>query len=267
MNWILLLKRCIFLQTTVIGFGLCANGQDLALYEKKWLVQGGDTLPYRVLLPINYDSSKQYPVMFFLHGAGERGYDNEKQLTHGGKLFLQPEVRTNFPAIVIFPQCSSTDYWSNVLRLHNAAGKRAFHFVADGNATRYMELLQELIRYTLEAYAVEKNRVYIGGLSMGGMGTYEVVRRMPGVFAAAVAICGGEHPATAKQLKKVDWWIFHGGKDDVVPPQASQQIANALNKEGAKVKFTLYPEANHNSWDPAFAEKDLLPWLFSQKRK
>ena len=105
------------------------------------------------------------------------------------------------------------------------------------------------------------------GLSMGGMGTFELVRRKPATFAAAVPICGGAHEATAKGLRKTAWWIFHGAKDDVVPPHYSKIMADALKKQKANVKFTLYPDANHNSWDPAFAEKDLLPWLFSHKRK
>ncbi|RYZ29365.1 MAG: phospholipase [Chitinophagaceae bacterium] len=264
------MKRKSFIYLSLCFFICCCSlfsaSQDLTQFEKRWMVQGGDTLPYRVLLPLNFDSAKKYPVVFFLHGAGERGRDNEKQLVHGGKLFLRQDVRTNFPAIVIFPQCSENDYWSNVLRLHNAKGKRSFEFIKDGSPTTYMTLLQELIAYTLQSSFVKKDQVYIGGLSMGGMGTYEVVRRMPKTFAAAFAICGGAHPQTAKQLKKVDWWIFHGAKDDVVPPEASEKMVDALKKAGADVKFTLYPAANHNSWDPAFAEKDLLPWLFSHKK-
>ena len=246
---------------------LVVQAQDASLFEKRWMVQGADTLPYRVLMPLNYDSAKTYPVLFFLHGAGERGRDNEKQLAHGSKLFLKEETRTGFPAIVIFPQCAPTSYWSNVLRFHNAAGKRTFQFLPDGTPTRYMELLQQLIGSVLENYPVKKEQVYVGGLSMGGMGTYEVVRRMPDVFAAAFAICGGAHPATAKQLRNVDWGLFHGAKDDIVPPSASQAMAAALKKEGANVQLTIYPNANHNSWDPALAEKELLPWLFSHRLK
>jgi predicted peptidase len=119
----------------------------------------------------------------------------------------------------------------------------------------------------MDEYPVKKDQVYIGGLSMGGMGTYEVVRRMPGVFAAAFAICGGAHPATAPALRNLNWWLFHGAKDDIVPPAASQIMAGALKKAGANVQLTIYPQANHNSWDPAFSEKELLPWLSSQKMK
>jgi predicted peptidase len=101
---------------------------------------------------------------------------------------------------------------------------------------------------------------------MGGMGTFEMVRRNPKLFAAAFPICGGANVATAPALKKTKWWVFHGGKDDVVPPKLSQDMVDAMKKEKATVKFTLYPNANHNSWTPAFAEPDLLYWLFAQKK-
>ena len=243
------------------------QAQDFSLYQKKWMVQGGDTLPYRILLPENYDSSKKYPVIFFLHGAGERGRDNEKQLVHGGKLFLKPEIRETYKAIVVIPQCPVTDYWSNVLRMHNEGGKnRMFYFLEDGLPNRYMVLLQELVNYVLINYPAKMDQIYAGGLSMGGMGTFELVRQMPKTFAAAFPICGGADPATAKKMKKVSWWIFHGAKDDVVAPYHSQDMATALKAAGANVKFTLYPNANHNSWDSAFAEPDLLPWLFAQHK-
>lgn len=254
----------------VLVFSLCVAiksvGQDLSLYQKRWLVQGTDTLPYRVLLPQNYDSAKSYPLLFFLHGAGERGSDNEKQLTHGGKLFVREDLRRHFPAIVIFPQCPVSSYWSNVVRLHDPSGKRRFRFLEEGEPTRSMALLQQLVAFALEAYPVQKDAVYVGGLSMGAMGTYELVRRNPGVFGRAFAICGGAHPGTAKKLRKTGWWIFHGLKDDVVDPQFSQNMAAALKRHRANVRLTLYPNANHNSWDSAFAEPDLLPWLFSGRK-
>ena len=101
---------------------------------------------------------------------------------------------------------------------------------------------------------------------MGGMGTFELVRRKPKLFAAAFPICGGANTATAKKMARPDWWIFHGLKDNVVPPELSQSMADALKGAGADVKLTLYPEANHNSWDAAFGEPYLLPWLFSHKK-
>jgi predicted peptidase len=243
-----------------------AIAQDYAAYEKHWLVQGGDTLPYRVLLPLHYNSSRQYPILFFLHGAGERGRDNEKQLVHGGGLFLDPQIREEYPMIIIAPQCATTDYWSNVLRIHDAKGKRTFHFLAKGAPTVYMQLLEQLVTYCINNYPVEKDQVYAGGLSMGGMGTFELVRRMPGRFAAAFAICGGADTGTAKIIRKSSWWIFHGERDNVVPPSFSKNMAAALQRYHSDVKLTLYAGANHNSWDSAFAEPELLPWLLSKKR-
>lgn len=258
-------KIYLFLVITVFSF-TNSSSQDLSLYQKKWMVQNSDTLPYRLLLPKDYDSTKKYPVIFFLHGAGERGNDNQKQLVHGAKLFLKEDVRDNYKAIVVFPQCPTNNYWGNLLRTHDDKGKRTFDFLEDGPPGRYMVLLQELVTYMLDNYPSKKEQVYVGGLSMGGMGTFELVKRMPKTFAAAFPICGGANPATAPKLKKTSWWVFHGAKDDVVPPHHSEDMVTALKKDGAKVKFNLYPNANHNSWDSAFAEPELLSWLFSCKR-
>jgi len=260
------MKNFIFFVLLIVG-SLHGFSQDLALYEKKWMVQNGDTLPYRVLLPQDYNPAKKYPVIFFLHGAGERGSDNEKQLTHGWKFFLRDTIRSAYPAIVVFPQCATRDYWANVVRTHDEQKKRTFHFLEAGSSGRAMEMLIELVDYVLLEYPVKTDQVYVGGLSMGGMGAFELVRRKPGVFAAAFPICGGANPATAKGMAKTRWWIFHGAKDDVVPYKHSDIIFEALKAKGAKVKFTLFPNANHNAWDPTFAEPELLPWLFSNKQK
>lgn len=244
---------------------LQSNSQDLSQYEKHWFVQNGDTLPYRLLLPENYDKSKKYPLVFFLHGAGERGNNNEAQLVHGAKLFLKEENRKNFPAIIVFPQCPANSFWSNVdIKMEN--GKRTFLFKEAGEPTKAMQLAQELLSSIIKTYPVAKKQVYVGGLSMGGMGTFEIVRRNPKLFAAAFPICGGGNTATAPALKKTNWWVFHGGKDDVVLPKLSEDMVEAMRKAKATVQFTLYPTANHNSWDSAFAEPGLLTWLFAQHK-
>lgn len=249
----------------LISLPVITTAQDLSLFQKKQFISGNDTLPYRLLLPENYEASKKYPLVFFLHGAGERGNDNEKQLVHGAKLFLKEEVRRDYPVIVVFPQCPQNSFWSNVdFRMEN--GKRVFGFKAQGEPTIAMKLAQELLYSIIKDYPVNKRQVYAGGLSMGGMGTFEIVRRNPRLFAAAFPICGGGEPTTASVMKKTKWWVFHGGKDDVVPPELSEKMVDALKAAKAAVKFTLYPEANHNSWDPAFAEPELLSWLFKQKK-
>jgi predicted peptidase len=129
-----------------------------------------------------------------------------------------------------------------------------------------MHALLGLVDNFLAKPYANKKQVYIGGLSMGGMGTYEMLRRKPRKFAAAFAICGGDNLANVNKYKKVPLWIFHGGKDDVVDPKFSKEIADQLKIIGKEVKYTHYPEANHNSWDAAFAEPTLLPWLFSHKK-
>ena len=127
---------CIaFFASFFIVMSNSALAQDFSTYQKKWLVQGADTLPYRLLLPEQYDANKTYPVIFFLHGSGERGGDNEKQLVHGGKLFLTDSIRKRYPAIIVFPQCSVNDYWSNVLRMHDDKGNRNFSFLTAGEPT------------------------------------------------------------------------------------------------------------------------------------
>jgi len=130
-----------------------------------------------------------------------------------------------------------------------------------------MQLLLTLTDKILKDYPVKMDQVYVMGLSMGGMGTFEIANRKPGLYAAAIPICGGGDPVTAATLSKINWWVFHGAKDDVVLPVYSDIMVDALKKSNASVKYTVYPDANHNSWDAAFAEPNLLNWLFSNKKK
>jgi predicted peptidase len=260
------MKRISLAILLLIFFGASTFAQNLALFEKHWLIQNTDTLPYRLLLPENYDASKKYPLIFFMHGAGERGNDNEKQLVHGAGLFLREDVRKDFPAIIVFPQCPTNSFWSSVKIDTDKSGKRSFGFNKNAEPSIAMKMVNDLLHQIIKHYPIHKKKVYVGGLSMGGMGTFELAWRNPKLFAAAFPICGGGDPATAKSIRKIEWWVFHGAKDDVVPPSYSETMVNALKAARANVKFTLYPDANHNSWDPAFAEPQLLPWLFAQKR-
>ncbi len=242
-----------------------AFAQDLSQFKKENFIQGADTLKYRILYPENFDAHKKYPVVFFLHGSGERGNDNEKQLTHGAKLFLGDDFRKNYQSIVIFPQCPESSYWSNV-EIENVTGKRFFNFLKGGEPTKSMALLLGLTDQITNKPFADKAKIYVGGLSMGGMGTFEILRRKPKTFAAAFPICGGDNVANVKKYRNVPLWIFHGGMDDVVNPQLSYNIYHALKTIGHTPKFTVYPKANHNSWDSAFAEPTLISWLFSQAK-
>ena len=258
------MKKTAFI-LLIITSVISTKAQDTNLYKPEKFIQGTDTLLYRILMPENFDKTKTYPVLLFLHGAGERGNDNQAQLVHGGKLFLRPEVRANYPAIVIFPQCPEDSYWSNV-KSSMVNGKRNFEFEKGGKPTLAMKMVMSLMEQVKDLPYTDNKRIYAGGLSMGGMGTFEILRRMRGEFAAAFAVCGGDNPENVRKYKNIPLWIFHGAKDDVVPPENSQIIADALKAKKADVKFTMYPEANHNSWDQAFAEPELISWLFSHKR-
>jgi predicted peptidase len=263
------MKKISLLLLLFLPFSSLIQAQDFSLFKKEWIIQDGDTLPYRILLPDGFDSTRSYPLVLFLHGRGESGTDNEKQLTHGAKLFVADSFRKKYPSIVVFPQCPANNYWSNVHAVTEGSknGKRAFYFVPGGEPTRALRGVMGLVENLQARFRISQQQVYVMGLSMGGMGTFELVRRMPGTFAAAIPICGGANPATASKLTGTSWWIFHGGKDDVVLPVNSIRMADALRKLKAQVKFTLFPEANHNSWDPAFAEPVLMKWLFSQRKK
>ena len=145
-------------------------------------------------------------------------------------------------------------------------GKTVYTFQPGGEPTQAMVLLQQLLKSVIKKYPVNKKQIYVGGLSMGGMGTFEIVRRNPKLFAAAFPICGGAEPSTATKLKRVKWWVFHGAADDAVPPELSVKMVDALKEVNAEVNFSLYPEVKHNSWDNAFAEPTFLSWLFSNSK-
>lgn len=246
-------------------FGL--NAQVDSLYLEKHLITGKDTLPYRMLLPVGFSKHSRYPLILFLHGAGERGDDNTAQLTHGATLFTRPEIRQNFPAIVIFPQCPIRDYWASV-EVDRSSYPIGLDFNYDNGPTKAMSLVMDLLEVYLNEEYVNTERVYLMGLSMGGMGAFELLARRPGVFAAAVAICGaGEPEKVGAYAAHLPVWVFHGTLDNVVSPIHSMEMVSAILAEGGHPRFTLYDTANHNSWDPAFAEPDLLPWLFSHQNK
>jgi predicted peptidase len=242
-----------------------STAQDKTLFSKEQFIKGGDTLNYRMLLPENFDVNKQYPVLFFLHGSGERGNDNEAQLVHGTKPFLNAENRQKYPAIIIFPQCPQDDFWANV-KFGDGKSSERFSFQKGVKPNKSLSMLMALLAKMKSEKFTDNDRFYVGGLSMGAMGTFEILRRKPNLFASAFAICGGDHVENVKKYKHVPLWVFHGAKDNVVPIQKSEIVVNELKRLDANVKFTVYPDANHNSWDAAFAEPDFLGWIFSLRK-
>ena len=236
-----------------------------AQFKNASFMVNGYTLPYQIMFPENYDESKQYPLVVFLHGAGERGNDNQKQLTHG-KQFLIDNFYTRNQAIVIAPQCPESSYWANVKR-HQIDDKTMFTFGATNEATLPMQTLVSLVRDWVSSGKVDAERVYAGGLSMGGMGTLELLWRMPDTFAAAFPICGGtDLNKLSLYAKNTAVWLFHGDEDSVVPVENSRSAYKRLKELGCDAEYTEYKGVYHDSWVNAFQEKDLASWLFRHKK-
>jgi predicted peptidase len=256
MKKLILLSVMICLTTSIFA-------QDYSLFQKKEFVgKDGKTLKYRVLYPKNYDKTKTYPLFVFLHGVGERGDNNESQLTHGATLFLDSLNREKHPAIVLFPQCPYDDAWAPMN--YTVKGEREFVYQHKPNESA--KLVKELLDDYRKHEAVDKNRIYIGGLSMGAMGTLDIVCRYPHYFAAASAICGGTDLSRLKRIKNMPLRLYHGKDDDRVSVEFSRMAFYTLKAIGGKVEYKEYENVKHNSWDNAFAEPDFLDWFFSMKK-
>lgn len=262
------MKQILFIFTIFFAMNFLKSQTAAALdaFEPHTFVSSqGDSLPYRVLWPKGYvkgPEAERFPIVFFLHGAGERGHDNQEQLKHGTSLFL--DSQEEYPAIIVMPQCSTADYWAQMVK--TPEGGRIFNFNEYPNPG--LGAVSELLDHLLLNENANADRVYLMGLSMGGMGTFELLARRPDTFAAAIAICGGTNPAlTPIYAHKVPLWIFHGEVDQVVKVEQSRRIVEALRLQGVNCKYTEYPNVNHNSWTPAFAEAGLLEWLFGNRRE
>jgi len=211
-------------------------------FEKKTFeTKDGQVLPYQILLPKDYKPGKKYPLVVVLHGAGERGTDNEAQMKYGKSVFLDSLNRINYQAIVIFPQCPKESYWSSV-KINRSTVPTTFIFDYSAPINWPLQAVIDLVK----SMKHDKHRTYIMGLSMGGMGTMEAVSRFPKMFAAANPICGGA--------------------DLVVPVRHSRELVKAVQDLGIDIKYSEYAGVNHNSWENAFKQADLLPWLFSHRK-
>ena len=226
-------------------------------------IVAGDTLPYRLLYPKNFNLATKYPIVLFLHGAGERGNDNEAQLIHGSKLFLDSIEK--YPAIVIFPQCKSGKYWASV-DIQRAPDNNFFNFKNAEFPTTELQNVIKLLEKIKMSPSIDASRIYLGGLSMGGMGTWELLWRLPDTFAAAIPICGGGYKANVDKMISTPIWAFHGDNDKVVNIKYSIEMIDALKARRGHVRFTIYEGVGHDSWTPAFAEHELLGWMFGKRR-
>lgn len=206
---------------------------------------------YLLFLPRDYDakSRKRWPLILFLHGAGERGTDIWQVATHGPPKHIKDHP--DFPFVVVSPQCPAGQVWSNV----NLRG-----------------LLDGIMR----DYAVDPARVYLTGLSMGGYGTWRLGLTHPEKFAAIAPVCGGGELITVallslekrRSLRSLAVWAFHGAKDPVVPLSESQRMVDVVKKAGVKeVKLTIYPDVGHDSWTQTYDTSRLYDWFLKHERK
>ena len=253
--------RCLLFTCLLLGFSssfIKAGDYEPAVYTDA----AGKTLSYQLHKPKDYDAAKKYPLVVFLHGSGERGSDNAQQLKHGGPVFVTKEAQKKYPAFVVFPQCPKESSWAKL----SFTDKEKKVQMAE-QPTEPARLVMELIAKMEKENSIDPNRIYLGGLSMGGYGTWDLLARYPNRFAAAVPICGGGDPTKAASFKEVPIRVFHAVDDPAVPVERSREMVKALKDAGGSPKYSEYDHGGHASWDIAFAEPDFLSWLFEQKRK
>jgi predicted peptidase len=200
---------------------------------------------YLLYLPVGYEqSTSAWPLVLFLHGAGERGDDLDMVKKHGPPKRVEAESNS-FPFILVAPQCPAGDWWAS---------------------PRQVTVLDALLNDVAAAYRVDPDRVYVTGLSMGGFGTWALACEYPDRFAAIAPVCGGGEPGRAARIAAVPTWVFHGAQDGTVPLARSEEMLAALKAAGGNPKFTVYPEAGHDSWTATYANPELYDWLLSHKR-
>jgi predicted peptidase len=199
------------------------------------------TVGYRYLIyvPEDYSPESPVPLVLFLHGAGERGSHIELVAKHGPtKLVAQGK---SFPFLLVSPQCRSGQWWEP-------------------------EGLNALVDEIVDTHNVDTNRLYVTGLSMGGFGTWSLGIAYPDRFAALVPICGWGEPFAVSRLKKMPVWAFHGAKDHVVPLAKGKEMVEALKRAGGSPRFTVYPDAEHDSWSETYDNPELYAWLLQQRK-
>jgi len=247
------MKKIISLFTLILLFSLlsCAITRRHALkvtgqtpHKFQQTLKKTVSLNYLLHLPQDYSTSKKdYPLILFLHGAGERGDDLELVKIHGIPKIV--EQQKDFPFIAISPQCPIDRWWVDPWLI---------------------EALNALVDKITGKYRVDESRVYLTGLSMGGFGTWALSMMYPEKFAAIAPICGGGMPWMAFRIKDVPVWAFHGAKDPVVPIQRSEEIVEALKKVGGNIKFTIYPDAGHDSWTETYNNPELYQWFLEHQK-
>jgi predicted peptidase len=262
---------------TSTTYTITITKEDIAPVVEKFLKltytdpDTGATMPYRLFVPEMVEEGKTYPLVLFLHGGGERGDDNEKQITanQGPTIWAKPEEQEQRPCFVLAPQARNVhDGGFGITR--NAENKislaRVFEVSPDS------EMAMKVLKQVMSEYPVDASRVYTTGLSQGGYGTWDLNLKYPDVFAAMVPICGGGDPALAANIVEKPIWAFHAAADFVIPVSHSRNIIQALRNLGGNPHYTEYPvdayiwPIAHFAWVPAYQSVKMREWLFNQKK-
>jgi len=228
---------------------------------KTWKSANGQTLPYRLHVPSAPEPGKLYPLLVHMHGAGSWGTNNVDQLRNGSGDFISWAKRHGEEYVFIAPQTPRRRKWVDSPWSDNKSTMKE-------SPTPSLRMAMEIIEDAIKRYPVDRNRIYVMGISMGGYATWELLQRRPDLFAAALPCCGGGDSALAHRLKDIPIWAFHGAKDKGVPACRTRDMVAAIKAAGGeKILYREYPTLGHNVWTPTFSDDKVFDWLFSQRRK
>jgi predicted peptidase len=252
-------------------FAKVLEGLELSTYEKHVYRSTSGSLPFRLWRPMAArlsaarsqpaaSTAELFPLLLFLHGAGERGTDNEVTLVHGARDFASDQQQWRHPSFVVIPQCPTNDVWASIERTHEPT-------VLSDQPSASLASVQQLIRSLQSELPIDRQRIYLTGLSMGGYGAWDLLMREPEVYAAAVVICGGadcRDPGISR-LARQPLWVFHGDQDEVVPVARSREAIDGLRARGGSPRYTEYVGGDHDSWTETYRNPEVWDWLFAQK--
>ena len=262
-----------------------AHAQDpqSALQERNFADISGLNLPYRLFVPANYDPNEKYPLVLYLHGSGERGTDNRLPLDIGqfAQTFYSSEVQTTHPSFFLVPQCPwevvggdpRGEFWVNNFETYpdetpHPGWSWTSYSTADYPVSTSLSAVRNLLPSLLSEFSIDSSRLYATGWSMGGDGTWDLLARNPGLFAAGVPIAGMGDPTQAARLASTPLWVFHGGEDTATYPEAARTMVSAIQAEGGNIRYTEYADGGHYIVAEAgrvYQEPGFMDWLFAQK--
>ncbi|MCA1808098.1 MAG: prolyl oligopeptidase family serine peptidase [Lentisphaerae bacterium] len=257
------LKMRFIFGTLVFVFGLSTfAGNDVNMTSEARIFKDtdGEAMPYRIMKPVHYDPKEKHPLVLCLHGAGGRGNDNRSRGTEAFKALSQDDILQKYPAFLLTPQCPKDKKWVNT------SWTKGSYAISDVPISEQMKRVLQILQSVQNEFNIDPDRIYVTGQSMGGYGTWDIILRKPNLFAAAVPVCGAGDPGQAARIAHLPIWAFHGEQDPTVPVSGSRDMRAAIKIAGGEMKYTEYPGVGHKSWENAWAEKDLVPWLFKQKK-